>query len=71
MKNVNVKQRIVLAIIIPLVIIPIALRIAIEVHGYDPFEWEETWLVWVITFALIGFIEYRIFGTKETHKNKQ
>ena len=53
------KQRYVIAITVPLIIIIATLGIAAKVPGSlgNPFDWKDTWHIWVVSIALIlGFL---------------
>ena len=77
----NKKQKIILAIFIPVIIFFIALIIASslevtvmkEIKGKyirsrttsDPFEWGNTWYVWVLYLIFCCIFEYKLFGDKK------
>ena len=72
--NLNPIQRIILAIIVPIVVLIMSLAIADEVSGggYRFFrDMDETWFVWVVAFCIIGFIEYKLFDSKSFEKRQQ
>ncbi|MCK4241185.1 MAG: hypothetical protein KAX30_06145 [Candidatus Atribacteria bacterium] len=77
----NKKQRLVLAIFVPVVVLFIALIIAnsvvvtglTEIKGKrivrrttsDPFDWENTWYVWLLALVFCCIFEYKLFGDKK------
>jgi len=77
----NKKQRLVLAIFVPVVVLFIALIIAnsvvvtglTEIKGKrivrrttsDPFDWENTWYVWLLALAFCCIFEYKLFEDKK------
>jgi len=77
----NKKQRIVLAIFVPIIIFFIALMIANSVgvtrfskygtHIHDPFDWEKTWYVWVFYLIFCCIFEYKLFADKNIPDNKK
>ena len=95
----NKKQRLVLAIFIPIVILFITIGIANSVgyaeteitrevpesmvffrkyigttttttiyHKGNPFDWERTWYIWVLSLTFCCIFEYKLFADK---KDKQ
>lgn len=85
--RMNKKQRLVLAIFIPIIIFFITLGIANSV-GYteitrtlpegsylrkyfptitkgNPFDWERTWYIWVLSLVFCCIFEYKLFANKE------
>lgn len=65
--KLNQQQKIILGIVIPIGLLIIFYPIADEVAGYysAPFDFEDTWLVWLIYVAIVGFIEFQLFENKE------
>ncbi len=55
----NSKQRIILAIVVPAILLVIAWGIADESYGGEKFG------VWAVALALVGLIEYKLFGDKK------
>ncbi|MDD3818384.1 MAG: hypothetical protein RBT05_08925 [Bacteroidales bacterium] len=68
-RNVNKKQKIILAIFIPIILFFIAYTIAYYVSVekvviiasvthkyYYPFDWQKTWYVWFLFLFLCGFL---------------
>ena len=84
----NKKQRVILAIFVPVVIFLITLTIANYIgvtrtyHGvrfppfpsitknYNPFDWQKTWYVWVISSIFICVFEYKLFEDKKRKRIK-
>ena len=64
-EKINQKQKIVLAIFIPIIIFFIALIIANSVGFGDPFNWENIWYIWMLYFIFCGIFEYRLFADKK------
>ena len=62
--KVNLTQRIILAIVIPLVLFLIAYPIASEASYSDPFDFDDTWLVWIIYLLVIGYYEINLFSSE-------
>lgn len=69
----NEKQKIILAIFIPIVIFFVALSIAyyasvtrisslIVVH--NPFDWGKTWYIWFFALLCVCLFEYILFEEK-------
>jgi len=65
----NRVQKIILAITVPAVVLPLTANIADKVGGgwgdptyYCGFVWIETWYVWTIAFAGIGVFEFILFS---------
>jgi len=82
----NKKQKLVLAIFVPIIIFFIALIIANSVgvtyvykrgaipstsHTHDPFDLEKTWYVWMFYFILCGIFEYKLFADKKANVNRK
>jgi hypothetical protein len=72
--NMNKTQRLILAVIVPLVVLPIAWKIKCVFYFTgsptsfsDLFlsDLEEVWWVWVITFAVIGVFEFFLFRDRK------
>jgi len=64
----NMKQRIVIAVIAPIVCIAIGLGISSNVVGRyssDPFNFQKTWWVWTVIVGAIGWLEYCLFADKK------
>jgi hypothetical protein len=91
----NKKQRLVLAIFVPVIIFFLTLTIAYymgvthEPHSgkiqyswgdsegfsyttttYNPFDWQKTWYVWVISSIFCCIFEYKLFGDKKRKRIK-
>ena len=62
--NLNHIQRIIVAIIAPILVFILSMAIAEAVDGYRAFDIEDTWFVWIISVFLIGYIEYKLFEKK-------
>lgn len=60
--KVNFTQRIIIAVILPLILLLIAYPIASEISYSDPFDFDDTWLVWVIYLLIIGYFEINLFS---------
>lgn len=96
----NKKQRLVLAIFVPVIIFFLTLTIAYYMgvtyvtHSgssvrfpwedsenssegfyttktYNPFSWQKTWYVWVISSIFCCIFEYRLFADKKVINNKK
>lgn len=96
----NKKQRLVLAIFVPIIILFIALIIAnivgvtclttveilsegdpfYELLGEvssstsctnDPFDWEKTWYVWLLSLVFCCIFEYKLFADKKIIINEK
>ena len=63
-KNMNSIQRIIVAIVAPILVFILSMPIAEAVDGYEAFDMDNTWFVWIISVSLIGYIEYRLFDKK-------
>lgn len=88
--NINKKQKIFLAIIVPLAIFFIALSIAYNITNeyqhfrpgegrvtdrfargdysiilHKPFDWGQTWHIWICTVVCVFFFEYKLFEDKK------
>ena len=65
----NKTQRLILAVIVPLVILIITAKVADEVAWFDGrksgYDFDENWWVWVITFAVIGVFEFFLFRDRK------
>jgi len=63
-KKLNQNQKIIVGIIVALILLIIALAI-IDIIGYSSFNWEDIWFIWVLFIAIIGYFEYKLFGSYE------
>ena len=67
--NMNKTQRLILAVIVPLVVLSIAGKIidgtSMNDFREDAFEMEYIWWVWVIYFAVIGVFEFFLFRDRK------
>jgi len=75
----NQKQKLTLAILIPIIIFFIVLPIVSSVttgydylkgryfatHTHDPFDWEQTWYVWMFYLIFCCIFEYKLFADKK------
>ena len=65
----NKTQRLILAVIVPLVVLSIAGKIIDDIGFGDfktaAFDMEYVWWVWFITFAVIGVFEYFLFRDRK------
>ncbi|HKJ34338.1 MAG TPA: hypothetical protein VE912_10770 [Bacteroidales bacterium] len=75
MKKLNNTQRMIVSIILPLILFIVSLAIANNIgyhivgvgtyshiiHGGKPFAINDTWYIWVIYLAIIGYFEYKIW----------
>ncbi len=84
----NKKQKIILAIFVPVIIFFLALTIVhytgiADEHytgrlrkpgsyttNYNPFDWENTWYVWVLYLIFCCIFEYKLFGDKKKGTKK-
>ena len=95
--RVNKKQRLVLAIFVPIIILFITLVIANSVgytaitktlpedsvwrkyfgttttiyHKGNPFDWERTWYIWVLSLFFCCIFEYKLFANKKASVNRK
>lgn len=85
----NKKQRLVLAIFIPIIIFFITFTIAYYTGStciirrtitgspfgsktiYNPFNWEKTWYIWLLSAIIIFIFEYKLFADKKMLINKK
>lgn len=73
-KEINKTQIIVLAIAIPIVLLAIAIGIAgsyaskVSYPDWEPFNFEDTWWIWLFYVVIISVIEFLLFRTKEDKK---
>lgn len=68
--KLNSQQKMIFAIVIPVGLLVLFYPIAGELDGnpYDgsyPFRFEDTWWVWLIYIAIVGFVEYKLFENTE------
>ena len=74
----NKTQRIILAIFIPIIIFFLTITIAYYMGAtrvyraggyftatYNPFDWQKTWYVWVISSVFCCIFEYKLFADKK------
>jgi uncharacterized membrane protein YecN with MAPEG domain len=68
--KLNSNQKLIIAIGLPLALFFITLKVA-GIIGFDhcyrkdrPFNFEETWWVWLVFSLIVIFIEYRLFESK-------
>jgi len=64
-EKMNQKQKIILAIFIPIIISFFTLMIAIIVGFGDPFNWGSTFYVWLIFLIFICIFEYKLFEDRK------
>lgn len=73
LSGLNQKQRLVIAIMFPIIVIMVAIPFANDSSlasiafedvdsEIDPFDLSVTWNVWLIAFLIIGFVEFKLFG---------
>ena len=93
-KKMNKKQRLVLAIFIPIIIFFVALIFANSLgyteiirelpenslfrkyfgetttiyHKANPFDWERTWYIWLLSLIFCFIFEYILFADKKKDK---
>lgn len=74
----NKPQKTIKAIIFPLIIIIITIGVAGDLYefffgdqwgGVSAFDFDKTWLVWIIALAIIYKIEKNIFSDKKKNKD--
>ena len=65
-RRLNPQQKIIIAIVVPLILIVITIPIASSFnwHG-NAFNFADTWFPWAVCFAVIGYFEYKLFGNTE------
>lgn len=68
-EKMNQKQKIILAIFIPIIILFFTLMIASIVGLGDSFNWGNTFYVWLIFLIIICIFEYKLFGDKKRNVN--
>ena len=61
----NSKQKIALSIVFPIVCTFAGVGLASKVGDDNPLHLQETWWVWMIVFAAIGWIEYCLFNDQK------
>jgi hypothetical protein len=65
-RRLNPQQKIIFAIVVPIILIVITIPIASEMDGsLNAFDFKDTFLAWAICFAIIGYFEYKLFGNTE------
>jgi len=64
LENMNQKQKIILAIFIPIIIFFFTLSITSSLGG-NPFNWENTWYVWMFYAIYCCIFEYKLFADKK------
>ena len=65
-EKTNQKQKIILGIFIPIIILFFTLKIAVILgHRNNPFNWGSTWHVWMIYAIFCGIFEYNLFADKK------
>lgn len=64
-EKMNQKQKIILAIFIPIIILFFTLMIASIVGLGDSFNWGNTFYVWLIFLIIICIFEYKLFADKK------
>jgi len=77
-RDMNKNQRLVLAIFVPIIIFFLTITIAYYIGAthvyraggyrtttYDPFDWQKTWYVWVISSIFCCIFEYKLFTDKK------
>ena len=67
----NEKQKWILAVIVPIIVLIIVVGISDSIPTgkgslgrtltTDPFDFEDTWGIWFIGFIVIGIFEYKLF----------
>lgn len=74
-KKLNKVQKRIVAIIVPATLFVITVTIADKVgrcgafyKGFKPtcgaFNWDKTWLIWIIFLLAVGYFEYKLFGNQ-------
>lgn len=69
-KKLNPVQKIIIGIAVALVLLIITIAIANEMGSsyggrIAAFDWDDTWFVWVLFIAVVGYFEYKLFGSYE------
>ena len=62
--NLNSIQRVIVAIIAPILVFILSMAIAEAVDGHRAFDMDDTWFVWLLSVFFIGYIEYKLFDKK-------
>ena len=68
--KLNKQQRIIAAIGLPAILFLLNVKIAGAIGENfigeaQPFNFDETWLVWLIFVLVVAFFEYKLFENKE------
>ena len=66
--KLNQSQKMIFAIVIPVGLLVLFYPIANEFddsYSSRPFRIEDTWWVWLIYVAIVGFVEYKLFEQKK------
>ncbi|MDI9881559.1 hypothetical protein [Flectobacillus longus] len=67
--KLNPNQKMIFAIVIPIALFVLTMPIAGNLvagwyYGYNPFNFNVTWWVWLLYVCIVGFIEYKVFEDK-------
>lgn len=61
----NSTQKTILTIFIPVVIFIAALGISNSMTYGDPFDWGDTWFIWVLALVIITIFLYQLYKNKK------
>lgn len=62
-RKLNQSQKIILGIVVGLILLILTLTIADSLGGRGgSFDWEDTWLVWLLFVAIVGYFEFKLFS---------
>lgn len=64
-KKLNQGQKLIVGIGVALVLLVITIAITDELGYLGSFDWDDTWFVWVLFIAIVGYFEYKLFGSYE------
>lgn len=84
LKRLNVQQKIIIAILLPIICFIIFIPIFDNFDGWDnkwhyesngsgiwqpdlfePFHFQNTWIIWLIYFVIVGVLEFKLFERTE------
>lgn len=64
-KKLNQTQKIIVGIVVGLVSLVITIAITDDIGYPGPFDWDDTWFVWVLFILVVGFFEYILFSPND------
>jgi hypothetical protein len=60
--KMSLAQKVIIGISVGLILLVITIAIAEVVDCWNAFHLEDTWFIWIIFLAVVGYFEYKLFS---------